>query len=146
LALRILKLLSLERGELSLLFVNDLKMRALNAQHRGVDANTDVLSFPLYDSVGEIQCQIDAVGSAPVDAWSRAPILLGDVVINPQRAAVQAQQYGLTLDEELTRLMVHGVLHLIGYDHERNRYQAQKMFLKQEEIIRALAEMDRQRK
>ena len=124
--------MSLERAELSLLFVNDLRMRRLNAQYRGVDSVTDVLSFPLYDRAKDIPSENDAGGRAP---------LLGDVVINPQRAALQAHKYGWTLDEELIRLMVHGILHLIGFDHERNRYQAQKMLLKEEEIIRALAQM-----
>jgi len=135
--------LNLERGELDLLFVNDLRMRRLNARYRGVDAATDVLSFPLYGSTREIQRQVG--GSTAASCGAPEP-LLGDVVINPGRAALQARQYGLTLDEELTRLMVHGILHLIGYDHERNPYQARKMFLKQEELIHALAEMDRELK
>jgi probable rRNA maturation factor len=87
-------------AELSLLVVGDRRIRALNRQWRGRDAATDVLSFPLSDPPG--------IG--PV---------LGDVVISFETAARRAHGEGRSTTKELERYLAHGILHLLGYDHER---------------------------
>lgn len=92
------------RGELTVSFVDRGDIAELNAEHMGVDAPTDVLSFPIDD----------------VDEQRRAadvPVLLGDVVISPAVAAEQYADHAGTLDDELALLVVHGILHLLGHDH-----------------------------
>lgn len=100
-------------------------MRRLNRQYRGLDKTTDVLSFPLHEA--------GSVG--PCDA-------LGDIVISIPRTAAQAEVYGVSFNNELLRLLLHGLLHLIGYDHEKNAYQKQRMQRKEKELIDALAPVD----
>ena len=87
-------------GELTLTFVDRSDIAELNSQYMGKSGATDVLSFPMEDEPGD--------GS---------PLLLGDVVLSP---AVASEQYGAhagTIDDELALLVVHGVLHILGYDH-----------------------------
>ena len=97
-----------------LVFVGSEQIRKLNAQSRGVDAVTDVLSFPsLSDHKGQT---IDAA-RYPYDTDEDGSLFLGSVVICPQRAAEQAEEYGHSLQRELYYLAVHGVCHLLGYDH-----------------------------
>lgn len=61
--------------------------------------------------------------------------ILGDIVINLHQAKRQAEEYGLTFYEEVTRLLIHGLLHLLGYDHEKNKHEAAKMKRKELEIL-----------
>lgn len=89
--------------EAGLSFVAPDEMAALNAAHRGVDRPTDVLAFSADD------------GSAP--RADDEPRLVGDVVICPSVAASNAAAHGKTVDDELALLVVHGTLHLLGYDH-----------------------------
>jgi probable rRNA maturation factor len=91
------------RGELTLTFVDADEMTALNGEHMGLDRPTDVLSFPL-----------DSLEDEPL---AGAPVLLGDVVICPSVAAEAAPTHAGTLDDELALLVVHGCLHVMGYDH-----------------------------
>lgn len=92
------------RGELTVVLTDDAEIRRLNRTYRGKDRATDVLSFSLGD------------GRAQGEP-------LGDVVISVDTAARQARSYGASLEQELARLLVHGTLHLCGYDH-RTRRQA----------------------
>ena len=96
------------RGEFSLVLVSDRKMRALNLQFRGVDRATDVLSFPM------------TVEKQPTDLSSVAEQYLGDVVIATGVAERQARNAGHRVGYEHRRLALHGLLHLLGYDHERD--------------------------
>jgi probable rRNA maturation factor len=89
---------------LSVHFVSDQTIRALNAEHRSIDSATDVLSFPLHEP--------DFV-LPPGE-----PVALGDVVISYPRAVAQADEFGHSVDRELAYLVAHGVLHILGYDHE----------------------------
>jgi rRNA maturation RNase YbeY len=66
------------------------------------------------------------------------PLVVGDIVINLQQAKRQAKEHGMTFYEELTRLLIHGLLHLLGYDHERNKYHARKMRRIEKELIEAI--------
>ncbi len=103
-------------------------MKRLNQVHRGIEKTTDVLSFPIYGSVGEI----------PADR----EYLLGDIVINVRAAQKQAPEYGLSLDSEIRRLLIHGFLHLLGFDHEIGRYQERKMRIRETELNNALQALD----
>lgn len=89
--------------ELSVALVDIEEMTALNGQYRGKEGPTDVLSFPCDDP-----CTVAEEGEE---------VAIGDVVIAPVIAEKQALDYGHTVEEELNLLLVHGVLHLLGYDH-----------------------------
>lgn len=106
-------LIALERDEqeLSIVLCDDAFIRPLNASWRGKDSATDVLSFPQEEPEG-------AVPGAPA---------LGDLVISAETAAAAAAQLGHSLEQELKVLLVHGVLHLIGHDHEQGGEQAARM-------------------
>jgi probable rRNA maturation factor len=93
------------QATLSLSLVGDVAIRRLNRDYRGKDAPTDVLSFSL-DGCSQLR-------------RSSAEKLLGDVVMSVDTARRQASGYGASLDAELRRLLIHGVLHLVGHDHER---------------------------
>ncbi len=95
-------------ASLSISFVGDGAMRRLNREHRGKDRTTDVLSFPMYEPF--------AVPKRPGPHESE--LLIGDVVISVDVAARQAADYDATLDDEIERLLVHAVAHLLGHDHE----------------------------
>lgn len=107
----LLESLGFHKHELSVLFTGDAAIRSLNRRYRHKDAVTDVLSFPLNTGAfSHIQ-----------------PELLGDIVISVPTAARQAADAGHSLTAELDRLLVHGVLHLAGYDHEVSEREANKM-------------------
>ncbi len=102
-------------------------MKILNRQYRGVDRTTDVLSFPQEDTFAFNE------GLSP-----ESDIVLGDIVINLHKAERQAKENGLTFHEELKRLLVHGLLHLLGYDHEKGRQAERKMKEKSKRLLDAL--------
>jgi rRNA maturation RNase YbeY len=118
----LLAALRLDQAELSVLLVSDREMRGLNRRWRGRDRPTDVLSF----------AQREGAGGAPDG-------LLGDVVISLDTARRQAVAHGLRLTGEGERLLVHGVLHLLGYDHERSAAEARRMQRRERTLLRALA-------
>lgn len=127
-----LRLLGLKDAELSLLLVDDSRMRRLNYKYRGIDKTTDVLSFPQMSySVKRKALSVKSYNAINAQRTT----LLGDVVINLQAAKRQAIEHGLSFNEELRWLLVHGVLHLIGYDHERTRYAERKMRSKERELL-----------
>jgi len=71
--------------------------------------------------------------------------ILGDIVINIPRAELQAGTFGTGFYDEICRLLIHGILHLLGYDHEKSEYAARKMRKKEQEIMDAVKKMDRKR-
>lgn len=95
-------------AEVSLVLVDDQEIQRLNLEYRGIDAPTDVLSFAMLET-GEEEPEI--LGVEP-------GLLLGDVVISLETAVRQAEEYGHTLEREICFLAVHGILHLLGYDHQ----------------------------
>jgi len=97
-------------SSLSLTVVDDAAIRELNRDHRGKDKPTDVLSFPMFEG-----------GEAPQAGVER---MLGDVVISVETARRQAAEYDATLQRELYRLLIHGLLHVMGHDHEEARERA----------------------
>ncbi len=110
-------------AELSILLADDATVRELNRTYRGADAPTDVLSFS------------QAEGAAFARPDGAAPHL-GDVAISVDTARRQARQYGQTLQDEVAHLLVHGVLHLVGYDHDRPT-DAQAMRMREDAILSA---------
>jgi probable rRNA maturation factor len=100
-------------------------MKILNRQYRGLDRTTDVLSFPQMEN------------RTQHSALSTQHYVLGDIVINLHKAKRQAAENGITFDEELTCLLIHGLLHLIGYDHGKSSYQKKKMESKERELLKA---------
>jgi probable rRNA maturation factor len=96
------------RASLSISFVGNAAIRRLNREHRGRDRATDVLSFPLYEPK-ELRRERAAPGER----------LLGDIVVSVDTALRQAEAYDAPLAREIERLLIHGVLHLIGHDHEK---------------------------
>ncbi len=118
-------------AELSLLFVADSEMRSLNRRYRRIDKTTDVLSFPLQDS-----CLVGGAIQSPKMKY----LPLGDVVISIPKVVEQARRDGRSLDGELLILLVHGVLHLLGYDHEVSLRQARIMQKREKEVQRVLGD------
>ena len=108
--------------ELSLLLTGDAEIRQLNKTYRKLDKATDVLSFPQDE---------DAVNES-------GDTLLGDVVISVETAARQAEEHHLSFNEELILLAIHGILHLLGYDHERSPQDARVMKDKTQTIFEIL--------
>lgn len=114
-----------------LVFCGGEDIRALNAKERGKDAVTDVLSFPNLDGIlGRPIRRADF----PFDADEEGNLFLGSVVICRERAAEQAEEYGHSLRRELYYLAVHGICHLLGYDHETEEDKAQ-MRAREEAIL-----------
>lgn len=111
---------------ISLHLVGDDTIRDLNHEHRGTDAHTDVLSFPLHDPNG---MRFVLPPSQPAN--------LGDVVVSYPRALAQAQDFGHSVDRELGYLVAHGVLHVLGFDHE-NDAERRVMRRKEEEALAPL--------
>jgi probable rRNA maturation factor len=113
--------------EVSLLFVDTDAMAKLNEQFLGKTGPTDVLSFPIEDEPGPTGRSPDFGGTGPGSAAEEgAPMLLGDVVICPVVAARHAEEHGVPLDDEVALLVVHGLLHLLGMDHEQDA-EAERM-------------------
>jgi probable rRNA maturation factor len=102
---QLLGLVGFPEAELSLMLCDDETIRSLNAQWRDKDSATDVLSFPQEEAL------------AP-ERFAQPPALLGDVVSSFETAARQAAELGHTLEQEMRALLVHGLLHLLGHDHE----------------------------
>ena len=110
--------------QVSLTFTDNEGIRKLNEQYRGIDRETDVLSFPLTDFEGGEE--------PPVD---EPEIMLGDIVISLEKAAAQAEEYGHGFEREAAFLCVHSMLHLLGYDHENGGEQEADMRRRQSEIL-----------
>ncbi|MBT9132520.1 rRNA maturation RNase YbeY [candidate division NPL-UPA2 bacterium Unc8] len=118
------KALSCEKrqgAKVSIALVNDDRMRRLNKRYRSIDETTDVLAFAMSEG--------DAVG--------RNPELLGDVVISLPQVLKQAKKLKISFDEEVSRLLIHGILHLLGYD-DQSAPQKKKMEERQEAILKEL--------
>lgn len=120
--MKVLELLEQDQAELSLAIVGNTEIRKLNAKYRKRDYPTDVLSFP----------------SVTVLPTGRR--VLGDVIISVDKAQEQAEERGRTLHEEIVTLLIHGILHLLGYDHERSAKEARSMVRLEKKIYQKLCE------
>jgi probable rRNA maturation factor len=121
-AASILTVLEQSQGELSVALVGDQEMRPLNAKYRKKNKTTDVLSFP-------------ADPAMPSKA-----ALLGDVIISVEQAKRQAEERKTSLKIEMVTLLIHGILHLLGYDHERSQRQAKIMATLEQKLLSHLCE------
>ncbi len=113
---KVLRDLGCDDRELSILFTDDLEMSALNRRYRAKEGSTNVLAFAMDES-----------GAEEDGCLTPRSILLGDVVISIDRARQEALESGETLQQRVEALLVHGVLHLVGYDHEKNEEEALAM-------------------
>lgn len=111
----------LKKASCSIIIVDNSYIHKLNKEYRGIDRVTDVISFALEDDKSMI-----------IPDGIR---LLGDIYISIDKAKEQAKEYGHSLERELCFLAVHGLYHLLGYDHE-TKEEAKVMFKKQEEVLR----------
>ena len=121
-ARELLALLNQQGAELSVALVGDKEMRPLNAKYRKKNQTTDVLSFFVDDQP------------------KASPIILGDVIISVEQARRQAKARKKTLKSEMVTLLIHGILHLLGYDHERSERQAKVMFALERKLHARLCE------
>lgn len=118
--------------EISVLLVDNDKIREMNKQYRKVDSATDVLSFPMVEmNEGKV---LSSVGDFDLDQNS---LVLGDIVISVEKALQQANEYGHSLEREIGFLSTHGLLHLLGYDHETPK-QEELMRSRQEHVLEEL--------
>jgi rRNA maturation RNase YbeY len=122
-------------------------MQQLNTVFRGIYKTTDVLSFPQASKKWEVRDKKFNKKISGILPTSHFPLpsshfLLGDVVINVSKAASQARMSGTGFYDEIYRLLTHGVLHLLGYNHEKSRYRATAMRKKEQEILNAIKKMD----
>ncbi len=110
-----------KHGELSVTFTDNAQIREVNLNTRGIDSETDVLSFPMFEGV------VDAVEE----------ISFGDILLSLEKAQEQAETYGHSFEREVAFLTVHSMLHLIGYDHIEEAEEAE-MREKQRKIMKKL--------
>ncbi len=110
-ARQILSLQKLDQAEMGIILVNNRQIRVYNREYRKKDQPTDVLSFPMREGLG----------------GELHPDFLGDVMISLERSAEEAILYGRSRREQLLILLIHGILHLLGYDHERSPKEERRM-------------------
>jgi len=123
--------------EVSLLFVDDLTIAELHQRFLGQEGPTDVLAFPIDEEPEPGGRSPDEGGTGPgagTPDEDDMPVLLGDVVVCPSVAARNAAARAVPLDDELALLVVHGLLHLLGMDHEADD-EAQRMERRQDELL-----------
>ncbi|MFO7911778.1 MAG: rRNA maturation RNase YbeY [Desulfotignum sp.] len=118
----ILNALGCNHQEISIVIMDDAQIQELNQNFRGICRPTNVLAFPMQE--GEFT--------------DITPELLGDVVISAQTARKEANAAGITLEERMSQLLVHGILHLLGFDHETTESNAEEMETKSLEILRQI--------
>jgi len=124
---QILLLQKFEQGEISIVFVNNRRIRNYNRDYRKIDRATDVLSFPMLEGLG----------------GELHPGFLGDVMISLEMTEVEARLYARETDEQLLILLIHGILHLMGYDHERSEAEEKKMTRRERFILKKIQDRSR---
>lgn len=129
-----------KKAEVYIMLTDNMGIRELNKEYRNIDSATDVLSFPMldfdegYEENGDVE-----VGIEDIDP-ENGEVVLGDIVISLERAKVQSEEYGHSLDREVAFLVVHSMLHLLGYDHieESDRIIMRR---KEEEVLEKMGLM-----
>ncbi|MDJ0722239.1 MAG: rRNA maturation RNase YbeY [Desulfobacterales bacterium] len=109
-------------AELSLLVLDDDGIAPMNRQYLGRNGPTNVIAFPMQEG----------------DFSAMNPHLLGDVVISVETCQREAEAAGMGFDRRFTELLIHGILHLFGYDHEKSSAEADRMFRKTEDLLAQL--------
>ena len=118
----ILGALNCPDGEISILIVDDPQIKKLNRKYLNRNSPTNVIAFPMRE--GEFT--------------HLSPQLLGDVVISIDTAAKEAQNSGMSMEQRFTELLLHGILHLFGYDHETSAQDARKMAEKSRQLLQLI--------
>jgi len=108
----------------NLILTDDNYIKTINSEYRGKDKSTDVISFAYRDD--------------PFPVIDNPMEELGDIYISLEKASEQAVEYEVSLADELKRLIIHGVLHLLGYDHEKSEAEEKKMNLLEEKLFNAI--------
>lgn len=121
---KVLSDLGCRDGELSILFTDDRGIASLNMRYLGREGPTNVLAFPM----------------SPVLPSDVPTGMLGDIVISVERAAEEARQWDESHEDCIYRLLIHGILHLLGYDHERSVGEARRMDREQARLLSLLKE------
>jgi len=117
-----------DKGELSVTFMDDNGISELNKTYRNIEGSTDVLSFSQYEGM-----------EMPVPEDEDYIPLIGDIIISVDAAKRQAKEMGHSLDRELNILLIHGILHLFGYDHENvPEESAEKMRMEEKRILKII--------
>jgi len=114
--------LGCDAHEISIVITDDKEIQQLNKMYRDVDKPTNVLAFPMQEG----------------QYTDITPGLLGDVVISCETAQKEADDAGITLLERMSQLLIHGILHLVGFDHEKSRADYLKMEEKSRELLRII--------
>jgi probable rRNA maturation factor len=114
----------LTNRELSVLFCGNQFIQSLNLRYRGIDSPTDILSFPYLQLEGEM-------------TGDESLVPAGDIVISLEEMQANAEQAGVGAEEELRRLLIHGILHLAGFDHATNE-ESEPMLRQQEALLKEL--------
>ena len=126
------------RWQLSLTITDDAGIRVINQEWRDKDGPTDVLSFPQYDFWNGVPREALSPGADP-STYEGFPgpesILLGDIVISFETCRRQGREVGHGTQSEFLRLLVHGLLHLVGYDHERSAEEEKIMQRREDELL-----------
>lgn len=135
----VLKAVEIEdKAEISLAIVGDGRMRKLNKMYRGKNRVTDVLSFENRSVMAYLNRAFPRLKKAKAEEFIESPDgikKLGEVVICYPQAKKQAERLGHSLEKELTILLIHGILHLLGYDHEKDESEAAKMDEMEKKIL-----------
>ncbi|MDY6793268.1 MAG: rRNA maturation RNase YbeY [Thermodesulfobacteriota bacterium] len=121
----ILNALGSPEGELSILVVDDSEIKTLNKNYLNRSGPTNVIAFPMQEG----------------DFSDLNPQILGDVVISSETAMREALHAGITTEERLVQLLIHGILHLFGFDHVKNDQGAHQMEKKSDELLRLVASL-----
>ncbi len=119
-------------GQLDVAFITSEEIAGLNQEHMGKEGPTDVLAFPIDIPATSGQAKGDIETVAHLEA-----ILLGDVVINVERANEQAVQFDMPTESEISLLLIHGVLHVLGYDHQE-AHDREQMEAKERTLLKAV--------
>ena len=120
-ALAVFEKQTIDNSEITIIFTNNDHIREINREYREKDYPTDVISFAYMDDPfpGE---------------GSESDTYLGDIYISVEKAAEQADEFGSSCDQEIDRLVIHAILHLMGYDHEKGEKEAELMFSLEDSI------------
>ncbi len=123
----VLNELALEKKEISLILCSNKYIHSINKEYRNKDKPTDVISFAYRE---------DAFPNNDIEDYEQ----LGDIFLSLEKAHEQSIEYEVTLKEEFLRLVIHSILHLVGYDHEKNEKDAKVMRQKEDELMDRIKE------
>lgn len=133
---QILLLEGVKQGEISIVLSDNAFIQDLNKQYRGIDSPTDVLAFSFIEKADEAPLLLQQ--GAKKELFESFPSCLGEIIISCQQAKTQAQEQKHSLVDEVKMLLVHGILHIIGYDHIEGYKSNEPIFIRTREILEKL--------